>query len=114
MQRAGRGLLSEKQRVDFSIKPIIDYLQDGLLPPNDDQARRHLFSQEHYAIMEGVLYHLHMDNGRCALSLTLGVLFLQQETIINCLMKFMVESYVVTSVKLRYSVRLGSTIGGRQ
>ena len=32
-----------------------------MLPPDDDQACIHLFSQEHYVIMDGVLYHLHMD-----------------------------------------------------
>lgn len=74
-----------------------------MLPPDDEQACRHLFSQEHYVIMDGVLYHLHMDKTWRIVPPTGDHHQLFDKAHGRDLYGH-----------LRYSVRLGSTIGGRQ
>lgn len=50
--------LSDKQRQDYELKPIIDYLTAGVLPSDDRVLMRLLFhAHKDYAIVNGVLYY---------------------------------------------------------
>ena len=47
------------QREIKDLRPVFDWLTDGLLPDVDKDARRIILEAENYQIVGGVLYHIH-------------------------------------------------------
>ena len=41
------------------LQPILDWLEHGILPQTDKEARQLILRSEHFQIIDGVLYHLH-------------------------------------------------------
>ena len=55
-----RSQLADYQLNDPAYHTIIQYLTQNLLPDDDKQARKTILEAEHYAIDNGILFHLHM------------------------------------------------------
>ena len=59
--------LLELQRADDQIAPMIQYLEEGILPSDDKTARTILLTQDQYHISDdGLLYHIWKPTGRGA------------------------------------------------
>ena len=54
----GDPILQESQRADPELKPIFDYLEEGILPTEERRAREMVLGKSQFAIVDGVLYHL--------------------------------------------------------
>ena len=46
---------------DVELKEILDYLEEGLLPEDDKQARALTLSKSEYTCIDGILYHVERD-----------------------------------------------------
>ena len=53
--------LQESQRADPELKPIFDYLEEGILPTEERRAREMVLGKSQFTIIDGVLYHLEKD-----------------------------------------------------
>ena len=42
---------------DSSLKNIIDYISDGMLP-DDEKEARHLILSQKFTVLDGILYHI--------------------------------------------------------
>jgi len=51
--------IAKLQHDSKDLQPILSWLEDGILPTTDQDARRLILQAEHYQIIDGVLYHLH-------------------------------------------------------
>ena len=59
-----REILIKEQRNDSDLKPILDYLLNGILPSEPQAMRKILLSQADYSIDNDILYHVELFNGR--------------------------------------------------
>ena len=59
-----REILIKEQRNDSDLKPILDYLLNGILPSEPQAMRKILLSQADYYIDNDILYHVELFNGR--------------------------------------------------
>jgi hypothetical protein len=58
--------ISTLQRQCDDLGPIIQYLEDDILPTDDAKARKIILEADRYAIIEGILYHIYTPRrGRC-------------------------------------------------
>lgn len=53
--------LAERQRSDPTLVPIIQYMENGILPENEKEAKAILLGQSSYALIDDVLYHVEAD-----------------------------------------------------
>ena len=53
--------LRESQRADPELKLIFDYLEEGVLPTEEKQAKELVLGKSQLVITDGVLYHLEKD-----------------------------------------------------
>ena len=51
--------LAKLQHDSRDLQPILSWLEDGLLPESDKEARHIVLQAEHYQVINGLLYHLH-------------------------------------------------------
>jgi len=51
--------MRQMQKESKDLQPILNWLQDGVLPRSDKEARQLILQSEHFQIIDGVLYHLH-------------------------------------------------------
>ena len=49
--------IAERQMLDESMKPFIEYLRDNKLPQSQRKARRLLLEASDYVILDDILYH---------------------------------------------------------
>ena len=61
--------ISRCQGLDSDLNPFIDFLSDGTLPRSQKRARSVLLQQSDYAIINGVLFHLHVAKSKRVKSL---------------------------------------------
>jgi len=47
------------QHQSTDLQPILNWLEDSILPDTDKEARRVILQSEHFQIVDGLLYHLH-------------------------------------------------------
>ena len=59
--KGGEPTLPKLQREDPQLMEIIRYLQDGILPDNDKEARELALTKSQYELVDGVLYHVEND-----------------------------------------------------
>ncbi len=59
--KSGEATLETRQRQDPELQPIMDFLEDGVLPEEEKQARELILSRSQYQMIDGVLYHLEQD-----------------------------------------------------
>ena len=59
--KGGEPTLPELQREDPQLMEIIRYLQDGILPDDDKEARELALTKSQYELVDGVLYHVEND-----------------------------------------------------
>ena len=57
-------IIIKEQRKNPDLKPIFDYLLNGILPSERQAMRKILLSQADYYIDNDVLYHVELFNGR--------------------------------------------------
>ena len=50
------GDISKLQREDLELSLILQYLENGVLPPDNEQARKLTFLEPHFDVIEGMLY----------------------------------------------------------
>ena len=43
---------------DSSLKMIVDYLSDDILPENEKEARHLILSCQKFTVLDGILYHI--------------------------------------------------------
>ena len=55
--------LATQQQEDPTLRAVINYLTDGILPPTDKEARELVLARDQYSMIDGVLYRLAADNG---------------------------------------------------
>ena len=53
--------LASLQRGDAELAPMIEYLETGVLPPGDQDARRIALSSGQYTLEDDILYHVEDD-----------------------------------------------------
>jgi len=51
--------IRQLQKESKDLQPNLNWLQDGVLPQSDKEARQLILRSEHFQIIDGVLYHLH-------------------------------------------------------
>ena len=51
--------IQQLQHESKDLLPILDWLEHGILPQTDKEARQLILRSEHFQIIDGVLYHLH-------------------------------------------------------
>ena len=51
--------IQQLQHESKDLQPILDWLEHGILPQTDKEARQLILRSEHFQIIDGVLYHLH-------------------------------------------------------
>ena len=59
--KGGEPTLSVLQREDPQFMKVIHYLEDGVLPDDENEARELALTKSHYELLEGVLYHVEGD-----------------------------------------------------
>ena len=59
--KGGEDPLRHRQLQDPDLKPIMSYLEDGILPTEDKLARELVLTKSSFEIIDGVLYHLEKD-----------------------------------------------------
>ena len=55
--------LMEQQKKDETLLPIIQFIETGVLPDNDREARKLLLQREDFTLLDGVLYYLDHKKG---------------------------------------------------
>lgn len=53
--------LAENQRKDTTLLPIIRYMEDGVLPESEKEAKAIVLGQSNFALIYGVLFHVESD-----------------------------------------------------
>ena len=51
--------LAKLQHETKDLQPILKWLENGILPTSDDEARRIILTAEHFRIVDRIFYHLH-------------------------------------------------------
>jgi len=51
--------IQQLQHESKDLQPILNWLEHGVLPQSDKEARKLILRSEHFQIIDGVLYHLH-------------------------------------------------------
>ena len=60
-ENTAQHFLSERQYRDPELRKVIQYLQSGVLPEDDVEARKLTMNEGQYSLVDGVLYHLDAD-----------------------------------------------------
>ena len=53
--------VAERQKTDPKLRPIMIYLESGVLPEDQKEAREIVLASSQYSLLEGVLYHVEKD-----------------------------------------------------
>ena len=53
--------LHDRQKADSSLKMIVDYLSDNILPENEKEAHYLILSCQKFTVFDGILYHIESD-----------------------------------------------------
>ena len=53
--------LAERQRMDLSLRQVIIYLNDGVLPGDEKRARKLILGRSQYELLDGVSYRVETD-----------------------------------------------------
>ena len=64
-QSAPEDTLEKRQRSDPELLDMIHYLENNILPEDDQSARSLILHRDQYTVVEGVLYHLASDKTLC-------------------------------------------------
>ena len=59
--KGGEPTLAQLQKEDPQLMDIIRYLQHGILPDSDKEARELAVTKSQYKLLDGVLYHVEND-----------------------------------------------------
>ena len=57
----GESTLHDQQMADSSLKMIVDYLSDDILPENEKDAHCLIMSCQEFTVLDGILYHIEGD-----------------------------------------------------
>ena len=57
----GERTLHDQQMADSSLKMIVDYLSDDILPENEKEARHLILSCQKFTALDRILYHIEAD-----------------------------------------------------
>ena len=64
-QSATEDTLEKRQRSDLALLDMIQYIENNILPGDDQSACTLILHRDQYTVVEGLLYHLASDKTLC-------------------------------------------------